>query len=243
MSRTSGFTIIELLVVIAVLGIIATISVVSYGRWRHNAAKVSVVNDLTHATTSLDSYKNFRNDYPPNLGGAEFAASDHVALTLRTNAPEIRSYSSLTSDQNAQLFLNSCNAAMPTESGGVTYNTACTFAGNNVHVSGTKSSNVILHGPVLHESDIVLTCGSACDTAVTQMLKAFRDQGGTFPITVPKKHVSLPPYPDTVTYGPATKFCLQGVSASFEDIVYHTTSSNAQVTEGPCPDDPELHYP
>lgn len=238
----AGFTLIEIMIIISVLAILAAIAVVGWNGWRHRVDTSSVQNDLIHATAGLSSYQNFKNDYPPNLGGIDFAASPTVALKLSTNAAQIRVYTSLSPEENAQLFLNTCNASMPIKSGATVYNTSCTFAGQNIHVKGTSSSNVVWQGPTVDQSEVTLTCGAACNAAVATLISEFLAQGGSFPIAVPKNTVPLPPY-SLESDGPATRFCLEGVSATSDDIVYHTSSENKEVTEGPCPSDPELHYP
>jgi type II secretory pathway pseudopilin PulG len=237
-----GFTLIEVMIIISILGILAAIVVVGWNGWRHRVDDSSVRNDLIHATSGLASYQNFKNDYPPNLGGIDFAASPNVALKLSTNATQVRVYSSLSPSENAQLFLNTCNANMPIKSGATVYNTSCTFAGQNIHVKGTGSSNVVWQGPTINQADVTLTCGSACNTATSTLISEFLAQGGSFPISVPKNTVPLPSY-DLASDGPATRFCLEAVSATSDDIVYHTSSENKEITAGSCPIDPELHYP
>lgn len=234
--RARGFTVVEVLVIIVVISILAGITIISYGSWRHRTANSVVQSDLTQATSALRSYKNFKNSYPPNLADTGFAASIDVALKLSTNASQTPQYENLTPDQNAQLFLNSCNANI------VAPNTACTFAGNNVHVAGTNESNIVWQGPTINAEDVVLTCGSSCDAAAAAMKQQFLDQNGTFPIMVPKQQVDLPA-PTLVSTGTASKFCLQASSGNFTDIMYYTTSENSTPTTGACPNDPELHYP
>ncbi|HWT40786.1 MAG TPA: prepilin-type N-terminal cleavage/methylation domain-containing protein [Dongiaceae bacterium] len=237
-----GFTIVELIVVVTVIGILAGILIIGYGAWQHKVADANTQSDLQQGTTGLKSYQNFSNDYPPNLGGVGFASSSNVVLKLSTNSPQIRVYTGLTAAQNAQLFLNTCNALMPITSGGTTYNTSCSFSGVNIHVAGTSGSNIVWQGPTIQQSDVVLTCGPACTTAAQTLLTEFTSQGGTFPISPPGQDVSLPAY-STQNTGTATRFCLEGDSALYTDIAYHTTSESSQVVSGPCPNDPTLHYP
>lgn len=239
----AGFTIVELIVVVAVISILAGIILVSYGAWHHRTADSGVQSDLQQATSGLRSYQNFKNDYPPNLGGVGYAPSDDVVLKLSTNASQIRVYSGLSASENAQLFLNTCNALMPIVSGGVTYNNSCSFAGNNIHVAGTNGSNIVWNGPTIQQSDVTLTCGSACTTAAQQLISEFTAQGGIFPVSPPKQNVPLPAYSSAQSVGSATRFCLEGDSVLFSDIVYHTTSEDTHVVSGPCPSDPALHYP
>lgn len=224
---------------IAVISIVATIVTISYGDWRHHLANTSVRSDMTQATASLKSYNNFQNSYPPNLAGTEFTASQDNALTLYTDAPSIGVYSSLTPDQNAQLLLNVCNANL----NGLD-NTVCTFAGNGggakIHVKGTSGTNTLWQSPI-NQSDVSLSCGSACDTATNAMITQFLAQGGTFPAIISGSSSSLP-QPTQVPNGTAANFCLEGRSGTYNDIIFHATNTNPATVVGACPSDPSLHY-
>ncbi|HEU0266094.1 MAG TPA: type II secretion system protein [Candidatus Saccharimonadaceae bacterium] len=234
-----AFTLIELMIVIIVIGILATIAIASYGMWRHNIAATVVENDITGASTGLASYMNFHGNYPPNLAGVDFAASSGSELTLYTNAPSIGVYSSLTPDQNAQLFLNVCNANL----NGLD-NTACTFAGNGggakIHVKGTVATNTIWSSPI-NQSDVSLPYGQAYTNATNAMIAQFTSQGGSFPITVSGNSVPLPT-PTEQPNGPATDYCLEGRSGDFTDIIYHAVPHDTGAELGPCPSNANLHY-
>jgi prepilin-type N-terminal cleavage/methylation domain-containing protein len=239
-----GFTIVEIIIVITVLGILTALSAVSFNGWQRDAADSATKSDLIQATSSLESYQNFKDDYPPNLAGTNFAASNTVVLTLYTNAPQTRTYENLTPAQNTQLFLNSCNANMPITSsdGSTTYNTSCVLSGKNLHVKGQVSSNIVIDGPTVQQSDIVLNCGSRCDAALSAMIDEFLAQNGSFPLTIPNQQVALPD-PVLTSYGSATDYCLEARASAFNDIVYHTLTGGNSVVVGSCPNDPELHYP
>lgn len=234
-----GFTIVEVLFVIVVIAVLATITAVSYGTWQQRVADKSVQSDLLQAIAALKTYKNFENSYPPNLAGTDFASSTNVGLTLYTNAPALGIYNSLNNDQNAQLFLNVCNANVAG-----TNSTSCSFAGtgngSKIHVKGTNSTNAIWDMPI-QQSDITLSCGAACVNATSTMISQFSAQGGTFPIQGSGNTTALP-QPTQSPNGPATKYCLEGRSSQYPYIVYYTLSSSMSVQSGSCPGDPELHY-
>lgn len=242
-ATASGFSIVEVIIIVATIAIVATIGMIGYGSWQHTIAGHSVRSDIQQAVSGLEDYKNFKSSYPPNLAGTGFAASSNVAVTIRTNAPSIGVYQGLNSDQNAQLFLNACNANMFTTPN----NTSCTFEGNGggtkIHVKGTDASNAIWNSPVA-QSDLSLSCGaqqSLCDSALANMITQFSAQGGTFPIIVPNNNVPLPE-PQQVPNGPADRYCVEGRSASFPDIIYHSLSEDKTIITGECPVDPTLHY-
>lgn len=239
MKRWNGFTIIELLVVIIILSVLANIVIVGYGSWQQRIASTSVKSDILQASAGLKSYRNFKNTYPPNLAGTGFASSNNVGLILYTDAPSIGVYQSLTPNQNAQLFLNSCNANLQN-----TYSTSCSFAGNKngakIHVKGTNSTNAIWNMPI-QQSDVVLDCGTNCLNATNTMIQQFTAQGGTFPINS-NGNTSQLPEPTQVPNGPATKYCIEGRSASYPEIVFYSRSDAPKIQSGTCPSDPDLHY-
>jgi prepilin-type N-terminal cleavage/methylation domain-containing protein len=239
----SGFTIVELLIVIVVVSVVMTSSIISYTSWQHTVSGKAVRSDIQQAITGLEDHKNFKGSYPPNLAGTGFAASSSVAVTLSTNAPSIGVYSNLTPDQQAQLFLNVCNANMFSTPN----NTSCTFQGNGggakIHVKGTNATNAIWDSPIA-ESDLSLSCGDQqadCDTALSNIVTQFNAQGGVFPIIVPNSNVALPE-PVLTPNGPADRYCIEGRSAEDATITYHALSDDKIIATGQCPYDPTLHY-
>lgn len=238
-----GFTLVELLTIVVVIALIATISYVTYNSWQRSLADKTVRHDGFSASSSLETYRNNKNFYPSNLAGTGFAATNGVALKFMTNASQTPYYESLELDQNAQLLLNSCNAYMPIASGETILNTVCEFAGNNFHVKGQVSSNIVLQGPEIARGDFILTCGPECDTVQANIIAIFEQQGGSWPITVPKKQVPLPEPTLIPIENTATKYCLEATSVAYTDIVYYTTPNQKTPIAGVCPEDPELRYP
>ena len=238
-----AFTIVEVLVIIAILATLASVTIVGYGSWQRRQAADSVRSDMQQAVSGLQSFKNFKNNYPPNLAGTGFAASNEVALKLATNAPSVGVYEDLNNDQNAQLFLNSCNANLFATSN----NTACSFEGTKtgakIHAKGTNGSNTIWDSPI-SQSDLMLDCSSqqeVCDQAIDDMINQFVAQGGLFPIVIPDKNVPLPE-PTQVPNGPANRYCLEGRANDYPEIVYYVISDDKTIAAGECPSDSSLHY-
>ncbi len=77
----AGFTIVELVVVIAVIGILATITIVSYGAWHKSTLSAQVKSDLNGAASAMESARTFNNTYPATLPST-ITASNGVTLTL-----------------------------------------------------------------------------------------------------------------------------------------------------------------
>lgn len=243
--KKGGFTLVEIIVVVVVVAILSTIVVARYNGSQERAARSLVYSNIDRAASVMETYQVPSSDYPPNLAGTDYVQSDGVSVALFTDAQQVRSYApgSLNADQNAQLFLFACNAAMPIQETGNTYNTGCQYqASKKLHVTGQQGSNVIIEGPTINQADFVLTCGSVCTTAQQKIISDFIAQGGTFPITVPSKSVSLPA-PTLSTYTDATRYCLEVGSIKFPNVIYYATSESNTPIAGPCPNDPELHYP
>lgn len=214
-----------------------------YGQWQYSLAQKTVRSDMQIALSGLRSQKNFTSTYPPNLAGTGFASSLNTAIKLSTNAPSVGVYSDLSPDQNAQLFLNVCNANMFNLPNSTTCQYQGSGSGAKMHVKGTSGSNAIWNSPV-NESSLQISCGNQqydCEQALAAMSTQFKSQGGSFPIIVSKNPVSLP-QPTQRPSGPANRFCLEGRSVAFNNIVYSASSSDFTITQAPCPADPELKY-
>lgn len=233
-----GFTVVEIIVVIVVIGILAATTTLGYREWQRNTADSVVKSDVMSGVASLQSFQNFKNNFPPNLAGTNFAASKDVALVLYTDAPSIGVYQNLNQHQNAQLLLNVCNANL-----GDTNNTACVFnskgGGAKIHVKGTAASNTHWRSEI-NESDIILP-GS--DPSIAQRIIAqFKAQGGSFPVVIVSDDNTTLPEPNKIPNGPALRYCLEGRSGLYDNIVYHSTEKDTDLKPGSCPEDPDLHY-
>lgn len=86
MKRIQGFTVVELLIVIVVIGILATLTIISYSGVQNNARSAVLASDLEQNIKKLDVYRLKNNEqYPADLSTAQSAAgvasSSNVSLT------------------------------------------------------------------------------------------------------------------------------------------------------------------
>ena len=151
--QITGFTVIELIVVIVVIGILAGISIVSYGAWRHSATAASVKSDLNNVISAMESARTFDNSYPSTLPSSVVASNGNVLTESATdgtyycvdgtnsNDSSIAYY--VASESKSQGPLNGTCAARPSiPMPAVPTNLSITSAvGTTVSLSWTAASN------------------------------------------------------------------------------------------------------
>ena len=67
-----GFTVVELIIVVVVIGILAAITIVSYGTWRVSVARTEVTSDLQNVYAGMEDARNRLNAYPTYTAGTQF---------------------------------------------------------------------------------------------------------------------------------------------------------------------------
>lgn len=79
----NGFTIIELIVIISVIGVLASIVVISYNNWKQTAAVAQLKSDLNGAATAMENARIFGSaGYPSDVNNlTSFRPSDGVTIT------------------------------------------------------------------------------------------------------------------------------------------------------------------
>jgi prepilin-type N-terminal cleavage/methylation domain-containing protein len=77
-----GFTLVELLVIIAIIGILATVIIVSLASARARARDASKISDLTTVSSALQLYYADKHVYPVPSGSNSTARFDNLVGTL-----------------------------------------------------------------------------------------------------------------------------------------------------------------
>ena len=101
-----GFTIVELLVVIVVIGVLATITIVSYTGIASRATNAAMQSDLSNASQQLKLYQVVNGVYPTGLNVNNCftpASSDGTSICLKPSTSNTFSYSANNSS-TPQLF-------------------------------------------------------------------------------------------------------------------------------------------
>lgn len=64
---TSGFTLIELMILMVIIGVLATLGIMSYGSMIDRARVVKAVGDIKAISVAVDDYKAKNREYPATL--------------------------------------------------------------------------------------------------------------------------------------------------------------------------------
>lgn len=71
--RAAGFTIVEILIIIVVIGILASITVLSFNGIQQQSREAGIKSDLEVAVARIDRYRSDKGEYPPVTGGSDVA--------------------------------------------------------------------------------------------------------------------------------------------------------------------------
>jgi prepilin-type N-terminal cleavage/methylation domain-containing protein len=143
-----GFTVVELLIVIVIIGILAAIAIVAYGRVQLQAASAALQSDLKTAASSLELTKNHDGQYPgsgsdlPKSEGTTYQyTSDGTSycLTASSNRSGVPNY--YASNQSTAVREGVCPGHVASAGSQVNQGNVTTIAGNSYgHADGTGSA-------------------------------------------------------------------------------------------------------
>ena len=128
-----AFTIVELMVVIVVIGILATITAVSYGGWRQSVVESQIKSDLVAASAAMESYRSFNGSYPATLPST-FKASSGVTVQqpfIWSNSSGYDLYAASSTDRSITYSVSSTNST-PQKSGALSNGLVLNLDAGNV---------------------------------------------------------------------------------------------------------------
>ena len=79
-----GFTIVELLVVIVVIGILATLTMFAYQRWRQDTVRTAISADLQAAAQAMAQYRNFNNVYLSDFSAISATYTGKTTISIKS---------------------------------------------------------------------------------------------------------------------------------------------------------------
>lgn len=250
-----GFTVVELLVIIVVIGILATITVVSYNGIQDRGRQTAAKNDLANASKAMEIYRSQHQSYPSTVPNT-FIPSQNINLEVVHDTSS--HYSSITPVQSGVLFVDVCQDLISEGKGkaqnisGATdeYITSCNvYNKNQVEVHGWTSKNFSTPLSLATLNSYIDSIPSAdayhlnqqatTKNFYTELRDRYMAQGGEFPITsfwddwaspgngVMKEDLPAPDAPSDDV------FCLQATSTADSSIVWHSTQGKS-ILPGPC---------
>jgi uncharacterized protein (TIGR02145 family)/prepilin-type N-terminal cleavage/methylation domain-containing protein len=84
--RKKGFTLVEILVVVFIIGLLATMGIVSFSGIRKNARDIKRMSDIRQIQMALDSYFRNAGSYPSEINGS-ISYNNNVYLNSYPTAP------------------------------------------------------------------------------------------------------------------------------------------------------------
>lgn len=108
--RQHGFTLVELLIVIVVIGILASISIVTYIGVQNNANDTAIRSDLSNISRKIEMYRVTHDTYPTSFDTMENTDNGAYAISLsksayKTTDLEYNAFYCVNSDRSSYVFL------------------------------------------------------------------------------------------------------------------------------------------
>jgi len=139
---TFGFTLIEIVVAISIIGILAGISIVSYGNWQRSVTTATLKSDLNGASSAMENARTFgTNGYPADITAVStFTPSATVSLSGgSTDGGKTYCISATSSeDTTIQYYISSITGAQSPQQG------SCVTSAPTIAVGTITSSSIAL---------------------------------------------------------------------------------------------------
>lgn len=252
--RNTGFTLVEILVTIIIIGILATISIVSYRGIQQRAITTTLQSDLTNAAKQMEVARGTTRMYPGFLP-ADMKPSKGVGIELVGIESQ---YAGLSTVQNGVLFYDICKELVAEGRGNGAsvsgqvgqYITACNvygYQGMQINGWNARTFNTPINQTTIRDwynANVSYDAWWSDKKTVmmnfaTELSNRFIAMGGTFPVNsfwdnwasgVQKETL---PAPVTI-FDPST-FCVQAYHINYPDSYWHISAGETKASTGACP--------
>ncbi|NTW61560.1 prepilin-type N-terminal cleavage/methylation domain-containing protein [Candidatus Saccharibacteria bacterium] len=159
----SGFTIVELLVVIVIIGILATISIVSYAGISQRAIAASLISNLSDTAKQLNLYQITNGTYPNSLSqlnngsGAQPSPNTNLSYSVTNSTnPQVFCITATNSGQRYNVTQDAIPAIGPCPLMNLDAGSSSSYHGNTSlnDISGNGNSGTIANGATYNSGTI-----------------------------------------------------------------------------------------
>jgi prepilin-type N-terminal cleavage/methylation domain-containing protein len=186
--RFAGFTLVELLIVIVVIGILAAVSIISYGTWKTSTLTAQLKSDLNGAATAMENARTFSNAYPTSVP-ATFVASTGVTISGGGSTDGKTFCIEAASLQNASLiyYINSTagkNGAQAGTCAGSSPSTPLPSVPTGIVINSSTNTSITLSWSASSNTPTSYTAQCASDAGYTLGIQQSTVSGGTLTATI-----------------------------------------------------------
>ena len=224
--QSRGFTLIELLMVITIIGILASIGVVSYGNYQKSIKVAQLKSDLNGAATVMENERTFNNLYPVSLPSTFTPTKDAndnpvTILSVITSADRTSYCIDITSytDSSLHYHIDSSSSSKGAQDG-LCASSSTPIPGNLVAKIANNTSLTLSWDKVAGATSYILQRAEIADTS-------FSNPTSSPPILQPAQ--STVTYTSTVTQGSTYHYRVNATKLGIASVFSNSIDANTTI--------------